>query len=832
MDDGAISFGDYLRALRTAAALSQEDLANRAGLSLRGVSDLERGARRRPHLHTVGLLADALDLGPAKRQALLAAARAQAVPAPQGDRAAAVLPLPTPLTPLIGRERELAALLALLGIADHRLVTVTGVGGSGKTRLALEVGDRLRDEFPEGAVFVDLAPLSDANLVVAVIANALGVRERLGQRLVDTVARFLTEKRLLLIVDNCEQVLAAAPDLAAILHASPRVAVLATSREALRLRGEREFRLLPLPLPTADGPVSVEELAEAPAVALFVERAVASHPAFALTADNAAAVAEICRRLDGLPLAIELAAARTRILPPQELVSRLEHRLPVLTGGSRDLPPRQRTMRDAIAWSYDLLGDEEQRLFRRLAIFVGGWALDAVEVVGRGGDDVDILEGLQALVAANLVQAVEQPDGVRRFAMLETVREYGLERLASEVEADEIGCRHADYFVALAQAGGIELASAAPGEWLARLESEQSNIRAALTWLRDRAETGAGLQLAAALGGFWRLHNMSTEGRQWLEAFLTQPLVDNAPAADRIAALRWAGELAGLEGDVATAEARLLASLALARAADDKRAAAGVLSALGSLLFQHVDIAQSIAVFEEAAALTRELGDVRQTIFLLAYLGVAVGIQGDLARAQSLVAESEALLRSLGDTRSFEANFLALMQGYVALIGGNHDRAEERLNAAIALGRAIDSKGILSAAYAILGDVALAREAIATAAGHYHEGLVLGWEVGFAVGVAYNLQGLVWLGSRHGDFARSARFVGAMDAVGGTVQQLQGIASAAHKTDVAMARAVLGEEAFAAAWEAGRTLPLEETIAEAVALADELHDVESAHRAS
>jgi tetratricopeptide (TPR) repeat protein len=365
-----------------------------------------------------------------------------------------------------------------------------------------------------------------------------------------------------------------------------------------------------------------------------------------------------------------------------------------------------------------------------------------------------------------------------------------------------------------------------------RLEADRANLRAALTWHRDHEETAAGLTLSGALGGYWRLHNISSEGRLWLETFLAQPAASQSPVAARIAALRWAGELAGLEGDVGIAEQRLSESLDLARRAGDTRGTAGALSALGSLLFQHVDIARSAAVFEEAVALTRELGDVRQTIFLLAYLGVAVGIQGDLARAQSLVAEGEALLRSLGDTRSFEANFLALMQGFVALISGDHDRAEERLNAAIALGRTIDSKGILSAAFALLGELALAREARATAAGHYREGLILGWEVGFAVGVAYNLQGFVWLGSRSGDFVRAARFVGAMDAMGGTVQQLPGITSAAHEADVAMARAILGEKAFAAAWEAGRTLSLEETIAEAVELADELDDLPSAFRSS
>jgi predicted ATPase/DNA-binding XRE family transcriptional regulator len=831
MSSDTTSFGDLLRQLRTSAALSQEALAERAGLSLRGVSDLERGARRTPQLATVRMLADALDLNASERRTLLAAARpGRLVESHDGGVSGATL-FPVSLTSLIGREREVSTLVSLETGRTQRLVTVTGPGGIGKTRLALEVGARTRGEFADGVAFIDLTPLRDATQVVPTIATALGVRERLGQSLADTLASVLESRQMLLLLDNCEQVLDAAPGIAALLATCPQLSVLATSRAPFQIRGEREFPLLPLALPANDRPASPEELERVPAAALFIERAESIHPGFALTKANAADVVAICRRLDGLPLAIELAAARVKVLTPAALLARLDRRLHVLTGGSRDLPTRQRTMRDAIAWSYDLLTEPEQALFRRMAVFIGGWTLDAAEAVG-GQDESDVMETLQGLIAASLVQSAEQADGERRFTILETVREFGLERLTSAGETHEAGSRHASYFVAMAQAGGAELASAAPGKWLARLESEQANLRAALTWLRDRGETAAGLRLASALRGFWRLRNMSADGRQWHEAFLAQPMAEEVPTPDRIAALRWAGELAGLEGDVAVAEARLSESLGLARAAGDTRGAAGALSALGSLLFQHVDIARSIAVFEEAVALTRELGDVRQTIFLLAYLGGAVGIQGDLARAQSLAAEGEALLRSLGDTRSFEANFLILMQGYMASISGNHDRAEERLNAAVALGRAIDSKAILSAALARLGELALARKEIASAAGHYREGLLLGWDVGFAVGMAYNLQGFVRLGSRQGDFTRSTRFVGAMDAVGCTVQQFPGIAAAAHEADVAMARAVLGEEAFAAALEAGRTLPLEETIAEAVALADELYDMRSGRRAS
>src|SRR5215207_6835761 len=319
MSQMAATFADLLRQLRTSAALSQEELAVRAGLSLRGLSDLERGVRRTPHLSTVRLLADALALGPEDRQALLAAARPETISETTGVPPAPTGSLPLPLTSLLGREQDLAELIALLEECTVRLVTLTGAGGSGKTRLALEVAARLQGAFAEGAGFVDLTPLRDAAFVLPTIADALGVRERPGQPLRETLSRFLAPKQLLLLLDNCEQVLGAAPEIAALLAACPRLVVLATSRAALRVRGEREVPLLPLPLPVSDRRSSVAELAGVPSVALFVKRAAASQPTFALSTDNAAAIVAICRRLDGLPLAIELAAAWVRVLPPTAL---------------------------------------------------------------------------------------------------------------------------------------------------------------------------------------------------------------------------------------------------------------------------------------------------------------------------------------------------------------------------------------------------------------------------------------------------------------------------------------------------------------------------------
>jgi predicted ATPase/transcriptional regulator with XRE-family HTH domain len=597
MSRASASFADVLRHLRTAASLSQEALAERAGLSLRGVSDLERGLRRAPHLSTVRMLADALALSPADRLALLAAARPETLP----DSAAGPFdrgPLPAPLTSLIGREQEFSALTDLLTQPDVRLVTVTGPGGTGKTRLALDVATHLRGTFRDGVLFVDLAPLREAQFVLPTLASTLGVRERAGQPLLETLSRFLAPKQLLLLLDNCEQVLEAAPDIAALLATSPQLSVLATSRATLLVRGERIFPVPPLPLPAWGRRTAFDELAHVPAVALFLERATASAPTFALTSDNAVAVAAICQRLDGLPLAIELAAAWIRVLAPGALLDRLEQRLLLLTGGSRDLPARQRTMRDTIAWSYELLAPPQQTLFRHLAVFAGGSTLDAAEAVCAGTDGLDVLTDLELLVASSLVQIGAQSGGERRFGMLETVREFGMEQLSHHGELDEASRRHAEYFLALGQAGGAALSGASPGEWVTRLEAEQANIRAALSWLRDRGERAAGLRLAAALGGFWRLRSAITEGRGWLETFLAQDGATEASSeessADRIAALRWAGEIAGLSGDPAAAEARLSESLALARTVGDKRGVAAALGAIGSALFQLINVASSI----------------------------------------------------------------------------------------------------------------------------------------------------------------------------------------------------------------------------------------------
>jgi len=542
------TFGALLRQYRLQAGLSQETLAERARLSASAIAALERGRRNAPYPGTLTLLAEALDLAPAERAALVEASRrapvAGAPPlapasAPAAVPALVIAPLPTPPTALIGRERAQAEVVHLLRPGAARLVTLTGPGGVGKSRLALAVADALRDAYPDGVAFVDVAPIRDPTLVPATIARALGLNAATGST-IQPLAERLREERLLLVLDNVEQVVDAAPLLADLVAACPHLALLVTSRTALRVRAEQRFAAPPLTLPTTGQ--SLEDVMSSMAVRLFVARARAVRPEFRLDADNAWAVAEICRRVDGLPLAIELAAARVGLLPPPALLQRLTHRLTALAVGARDLPDRQRTLRAAIDWSYDLLPEMERTLFRRLAVFVGGCAHDAVAEICTHGLTLDPLDGVAALVEQSLLRQ-EDNAGEPRVGMLETIREYAWERLVGEGEEDATRRAHALYYLALAEAAEPALHDPAAGAWLARLEREHDNLRAALDWAWERDELTLALRLTGALWWFWHIRGHLGEGRGWLERLLAADAAGSgsAPAAVRAKALVGAG---------------------------------------------------------------------------------------------------------------------------------------------------------------------------------------------------------------------------------------------------------------------------------------------------
>ncbi len=556
------TFGALLRQHRLAASLSQEVLGERAQFSVNAIAALERGRRSAPRPGTVVLLADALKLPPAERAALIGAAagaRLGGLAKPDGRTG----PLPVSLTSFIGRESDLAEVRRLLGFT--RMLTLTGAGGIGKTRLAIEAGRSTAD-----VAFVDLAPYSDGRLVSMAIAAALGVHEQSRIPLLDLLTATLASRRLLLLLDNCEHVIQACAALVdALLRGCPDLSVLATSREALRITGEVTWRVPPLSVPDPMLRSSAEAVARCEAVRLFVERAKAALPGFALTERTAPGIVEVCRRLEGIPLAIELAAARVRVLGVDQITARLDDHLRLLRGGSRSAVPRQQTLRATIDWSYELLTGPERRLFDRLSVFAGGLSLEAAEAV-CGADGVaedEVVDVLAGLVNKSLVIADPGDYRVARYTVLETLRQYGAERLTASGGAPTIQERHALFYVTLAHATEPGLFGPEQLANMIRLELERGNLRVALQWAVESGNAEVGLRLCAAVFKFWEVSGSVSEGRVWLTRLLAHPASTRTRARAR--ALAAAVHLATLQGDVASARVHAEESLAIARELGD-----------------------------------------------------------------------------------------------------------------------------------------------------------------------------------------------------------------------------------------------------------------------
>ena len=779
-------FAERLRQLRLAIGLTQEELAERAGMSRDAISALEGGRRRHPHPQTVRALATALGLSEQDARALRATVPKRSVEGAPVSLAPRTSSLPVPPTRLVGRRRELAELRQLVTGNEARLVTLTGPGGVGKTRLVLELARVVEPTFADGVTFVSLASVQDPALVLSTIAEALGVQEGGGRTLAERAAQFLRDRHVLVVLDNFEHLIDAATHVAALLAACPGLTVLTTSRATLRLSGEYEYPVSPLAAPLAGERSELPNLMTNDAVELFAQRARAASPDFVVTAANAAAVAAICRRLDGLPLAIELAAARVKMLPPEALLARIEKRLPLLTGGPRDQPVRLRTMRDAIAWSYDLLDAEEQALFRHLAVFAGGFTLDAADAMaqpdgvwGEGANSFATLtfDLVASLVDKSLLVRVEQARGEPRLLMLETVREYGLEQLAARGDTAAARAAHAAHFLAFAEEAGSALTGAEQGAWLPRVEAEHDNLRLALEWLRDHGSNEDSLRLSGALSPFWEIRGHLTEGQRWLEAALSRRGEAAAPVVAR--ALRGAGVIAREQGHYAAA------------------------ATLG----------------EEALLLYRELGDTLGIARTAHLLGDTASDVGDYARAAAMLEESLGLFEALGDESSM-ANMLNDL-GVVARRRGEFDLAVSFFDASLARARVAGNELGVARTLSNLGHVAADQHDAPKALTLYRESLELQGEVGDLRGIAWSLERMAALPIAWQQPEQAAQLFGAADAARDTAGlPLPPAGRDWYDQAVEELQARIGADAFQAAWNAGRALPLAEAIAAGLTLGD------------
>jgi len=757
--------------------------------------------------------------------------------------------LPHALTTFVGREAEMATVREML--AGYRLLTLTGAGGSGKTRLALEVARSLLEQYADGVWFVELAALSDAGLVAEAVIKGLGLKEQPGRSAATSLADYLQNRQLLLVLDNCEHLSDAVARLAhSLLRRAPRLTILATSRQPLEVLGEAVFAVPPLTLPGATW--SSGELLAFEAIHLFMERARLTRPAFAPTPANSATVVQICRRLDGLPLAIELAAAALHTASLDEIAAGLDDRFALLTRGNRTALPRHQTLRAVIAWSYALLDEDERKLFKRLSLFAGSASLEAVETVcNRLGDlTFGVRDGVTSLLEKNLLRRHEGPDGELRSGMLETIQAYAREQLASSGEMKALAEAHARYYLGLAEAARDELSGPEQAIWLEQLEADHDNLRAALRWAESQGDAETGLRLAAALWRFWLMRSYFGEGREWCARVLGQASADSALVAT---VLKGAGAFSYRQGDYEEARAYFERALASARGLDDRQNIADLLNNLGLVSQAQGHYAQAQALYRESLALTRALGDVHGSGRTLNNLGLVALYQGEYAAARSRLAECLAIAREVGnkgtednalnnlgmlaiyeegygEARALNEERLALARqlgnkygiasalhnlGYVASCLGDHAAAQALYEESLAIARELGDRGTMAFALQNMGGVAAQRREYDRAWGLYRQSLAIAADIGDRYLVARILEEAAGLSATQGAAAKAARFGGAAESLRAEIGAARPPAErATFEQEIAAARATVDERVWTAEWARGRLMTQEEALAE------------------
>jgi predicted ATPase/transcriptional regulator with XRE-family HTH domain len=859
------AFGQWLRQQRKALDLTQEDLAMRIDCSWETVRKIESGDRH-PSKQVAELIADFLRISPEDRPAFQRFARSDVdaehfLSLPKAAAEPSHIPnnLPSERSTFIGRESAIASVCALLRRPAVRLLTLTGPAGIGKTRLSLQVAGALLDEFPGGVFLVQLAPVTDPDFVALAIVQTLGATQSPDQPAVQRLKEYLRDRHMLLVLDNFEQVVQAGPLVAQLLEACPKLKVLVSSRTVLRVYGEHEYPVQPMSLPNIAHLSTPDVLEQYEAVELFVHRSEAVKPGFVLTEGNAPAVVEICYRLDGLPLAIELAAARSNILSPAAIVARLGNRLKLLTLGAEDLPARQRTLRNAIAWSYDLLDGEEKALFARLGVFTGGCMLEAAEAVVGDGGPVDILDKMTSLVGKSLLVQQEGVGGEPRFSMLETIREYALEKLEESGEAEEVQRRHTAYFLELAESAEPNLTSAERADWLARLDRDLDNIRAVLTRCQSQHDVEASLRLAGALSWFWYFRSYLIEGCGWLERALSAaPTKSSATAPGgsmaRAKALNGLARLLARMSRYNDARPWLEESVAICRQMGERTELAFALALLGLVATSNGEH-EMISMCEESVALFEDMGDKWGLAYALDMFADASGwINPD--RMEPLVRRSLALYRELGDQENTSTDLSSL--GSIAQFMGDYSSAIRYFDEALEINYALGDRWNLALSFYALAQTSHLQGDRVRARALYEQSIPMFRELGRKSGFAGALRFLAHLAQDDADYARalsltresltlarqldnSTQFALGLAALGGLAAAaghaeyaavLFGAADA-HRLEqalrffpldrsryarhLALVREALSEEVFGAAWERGRAMSLDEAFKYALA---------------